>query len=135
MISDRKLAANRENARRSSGPKTDIGKHWSAKNALRHGLAIPVKNIEALRGDIESLALSIARASGLQAASELSRQAAEAELDIQRIKKTRADVLRRFYSMPETKNAYVELNKSLARLERYERRASSRRRRALSAMW
>ena len=42
MVSDRKLAANRENAKKSSGPKSQTGKHRSARNALSHGLAVPI---------------------------------------------------------------------------------------------
>jgi hypothetical protein len=39
MTSLRQLEANRENARRSTGPRTDEGKRMSRRNALRHGLA------------------------------------------------------------------------------------------------
>jgi hypothetical protein len=39
MTSLRQLEANRENARRSTGPRTDEGKRVSRRNALRHGLA------------------------------------------------------------------------------------------------
>ncbi len=37
-LSDAKLAANRENAQRSNGPKTDLGKQESSKNARKHCL-------------------------------------------------------------------------------------------------
>jgi hypothetical protein len=87
MTSDLKLASNRKNAKSSTGPKSDGGKYRSARNALSHGLAIPAKNIAALQSDIESLALSIARASGENTITELSRQAAEAQVDILRIRK------------------------------------------------
>jgi len=36
--SERKLAANRENAKKSTGPKTPTGKAFSRRNALKHGL-------------------------------------------------------------------------------------------------
>jgi hypothetical protein len=38
MTSEKQLAANRENALRSTGPKTEAGKQTSSMNALRHGL-------------------------------------------------------------------------------------------------
>jgi hypothetical protein len=38
MTSLRRLEANRENARRSTGPRTQEGKRQSRRNAVRHGL-------------------------------------------------------------------------------------------------
>ena len=37
MISDKQLAANRRNAQKSTGPKTEEGKSVVAQNAVRHG--------------------------------------------------------------------------------------------------
>jgi len=38
MTSEKKIAANRKNAQRSTGPKTAEGKAKSSKNALKHGI-------------------------------------------------------------------------------------------------
>jgi hypothetical protein len=37
-ISERKLLANRANAKRSTGPRTEAGKAASCRNALKHGI-------------------------------------------------------------------------------------------------
>jgi hypothetical protein len=127
VTSDRMLSSNRKNAQKSSGPKTEAGRARAARNALNHGLAIPVQTIPELRKDIESLAMMIARASGEMTITQLSRQAAEAQLEIFRIRKVRAAIL-------ATDASCEERNAKLSRLERYERRAFSRGKRALRAL-
>ena len=76
MATQAQIAANRRNASKSTGPKTDRGRAKSSQNARRHGLrgdvgdALLVEFLEVLRGsfgwegegDIPSSALSLAAA-------------------------------------------------------------------------
>jgi hypothetical protein len=39
MASEKQIAANRRNARKSSGPRSVAGKARASRNAIRHGLA------------------------------------------------------------------------------------------------
>src|SRR5215831_770184 len=39
MATDKQIAANRQNAKLSTGPRTQLGKRRSRRNALRHGLS------------------------------------------------------------------------------------------------
>jgi hypothetical protein len=39
MTSERQIAANRRNSRKSRGPRTAAGKSIASRNALRHGVA------------------------------------------------------------------------------------------------
>ena len=49
MTSARKVRIDRANARASSGPKTSAGRARSARNALRHGLNVPIADLEVFR--------------------------------------------------------------------------------------
>ena len=60
MTSERKIQANRQNARASTGPKTANGRARSAQNALRHGLSRSVLFNVALSKDVEALAQELA---------------------------------------------------------------------------
>ena len=42
MAAEKQMRANRENAKKSTGPKTEVGRAKSSRNALRHGLSLPM---------------------------------------------------------------------------------------------
>jgi hypothetical protein len=52
MTSERQSQANRNNAKRSTGPTTVMGKMASSRNALRHGLAASSGGAEAILTDL-----------------------------------------------------------------------------------
>jgi hypothetical protein len=131
MASDRKVSANQRNAAKSTGPKSVAGKRRSRRNALSHGLAIPATADPALNDDISALARVIALASGKNDVTESSRVAAEAQVDILRIGKVRTSIYERLSRNPLQEADHAKLSKYLTSLERYERRAFSRRKRAL----
>ena len=135
MVSDKRITANRKNAKASTGPKTAAGKRRSRINALNHGLAIAAGSDPSLQDDINALAKVVAASHGEQDTTELARRIAEAEIDLLRIRKVRSAVLNlRHRNVPARGLSDVELNQRLERLERYERRAFSRRKRALRDM-
>ena len=59
--SDRKIASNRKNAQKSTGPRSEAGRARSRRNALRHGLAIAVASNPAFSKEIDLLASVISR--------------------------------------------------------------------------
>ena len=134
--SDRKVAANRGNAKKSTGPKSESGQKRSRRNARRHGLAIDVGSDPTFSADIESLAKAISSAWGAHSVGDLGREGAAAEIDLLRIRKIRAALFNAFFEgRPDVQpNDYAALNTHLAKLERYERRAFSRRKYALRAI-
>jgi hypothetical protein len=60
MATDRQIAANRRNGALSRGPKTAAGKARSARNALKHGLAIPITRDRATARKIRRAAQQMA---------------------------------------------------------------------------
>ena len=97
--------------------------------------ALLVGNESAFGDDVEDLAKVLSSASGLQIVSGVAREAAEAQLDLSRIRKIRDCLYQMIYFVDgPASERLAELNDKLAKLERYERRAFSRRRRALRAI-
>jgi len=91
--SERKIRANRANARASTGPKTAQGRTRSARNALRHALSLPVYSDKALSEEVEALAREIARTDASAEMQELARRVAEAQIDVRRVRHARHQLL------------------------------------------
>ena len=71
------------------------------------------------------MAKALSLSSGTQQVSEHAREAAEAELDLARIRKVRAFLLETLYfADTAAPDGIADLNSKLAKLERYERRAA-----------
>ena len=101
MTSDRKIKANRANARASTGPKTPGGRTRSARNALRHALSVPVSRNPVLCAEVEVLAREIAGPDANDEIRERACQFAEAQIDLCRIRSARLQLLSRALADPE----------------------------------
>jgi hypothetical protein len=128
MISARKIQANRANARASTGPRTAQGKAIAAQNARRHGLSLSAIANPMVSKQAESLAREIAGGSTDPEVLVSARQIAQAQLDLLRIRQARHDLLARYGLPDEDAKA---LTRQLLAMERYERRALSRRKFAI----
>ena len=93
MTSDRKIKANRQNARASTGPQTAQGRTRAARNARRHGLSLSVCSDPALCEEVEALAREIAGTGANAEIQELARRVAEAQIDLQRVRYARHKLL------------------------------------------
>ena len=58
VVNARRVKANRANAARSTGPRTETGKAAARLNALRHGLAAASHSEPGADEEIEALALT-----------------------------------------------------------------------------
>ena len=86
MTSERKIRANRQNARASTGPKTANGRARSARNALRHGLSLSVLLSAALCRDVDALARELAAPDAKAHVLERARRLAETQIDLCRVR-------------------------------------------------
>jgi hypothetical protein len=89
VTSERKIRANRANSRASTGPKTTRGRTHSAKNALRHALSVPIHSDSTLSADVEELTRAIAGPGASAEIQNLARRAAEAQIDVRRVREAR----------------------------------------------
>jgi hypothetical protein len=146
MTSPAKIAANRRNARRSTGPRSAAGKARARRNAFRHGLTTPASLDHVAMDRIDNLvdALTIDVHSQLQ--FQLATVAAEAQAEIERVRQTKVNLVNRASAQLREEGAgllsageraalaFAGKTEILMACERYERRAISRRNRALRAL-
>jgi hypothetical protein len=126
MASKRQIEANRKNAKRSTGPKTDAGKARSSRNARRHGLSQ-----SGLEGDISSDALAgtIMATLADQSSASTVQDLARSRLRLSVIREVRQEMLAALLECPGPK-----LAKRLAGLERFEKAARAAQRRAVKRL-
>jgi hypothetical protein len=96
-----KAESNRTNARSSTGPKTEWGKARSARNALRHGLSLPVVEDPSLSLEIDALACQIAGKDASPEIQDLARRVAEAQIDLRRVRYVRYKLLSHALGNPD----------------------------------
>jgi hypothetical protein len=130
MMSDSRTAANRGNAKKSTGPRTQGGKARVSRNALRHGLGAAGFGDTGFPEKVERLAEAICQHESDPASYRQALVVAESFADIARVRAARVRILD---TSPEPPSLHLVLPEIL-RLERYERRALSRRRRAVRTM-
>lgn len=134
MTSNRRSRVNQINAQASTGPRTEAGKARSSKNARRHGLNIPIWNDPTLAPQAERIARRIAGSEASDEILESARRVGAAQIDIVRIRARRRELIERLilwrmrFGTDQTFSAIVsDKTKELTQLDRYERRAFSRR--------
>jgi hypothetical protein len=129
MTTSRQQTANRENARASSGPKTVAGQARAKRNARRHGLAARNRLSGGLANEVKALTHQIAGSNPSTAVLTAAGRIAEAQIDLVQARAARQQLIAPSLSEEKT-FVWSDLAKQLRALDRYERRALSRRKRA-----
>jgi hypothetical protein len=159
-MSEKRTAANRRNAKMSTGPTSDRGKQRSARNAHRHGLSI---STDSASEEVKALAALLSPTATSDRIDALALEAARRIMDSNRVRTAHQALYARlgnepimipFPTQPSTEFSelgelaaslfkllqpptappftIIDLAKQLDKLARYERRALSLRERALT---
>src|SRR5262249_61173318 len=95
MASERQIAANRRNARKSTGPRSSPGKKRSSHNAYRHGLTLNITSTAAYAKQLDKRLREIAGDSKDAIQPERARAIARAELDLARVRRGQSLLVQR----------------------------------------
>jgi hypothetical protein len=95
MATERQIAANRRNARKSTGPRSNAAKKRSCRNAYRHGLTSSLPSSAAIAKRLDEFARKIAGDSENEILLEHARCAAQAELDLARVRRVKVALIQR----------------------------------------
>jgi hypothetical protein len=95
VASERQIAANRRNARNSTGPQSRGGKKRAGRNAYRHGLTVSITASAALTKQLEKLARKIAGNTENEFILERARAVAHAEVDLARVRRAKIAMIER----------------------------------------
>ena len=133
MTSVARIAANRANARKSTGPKTAAGKARVSRNARRHGLSSPLVCEGSFTPHVEALAREIAGQDACGEHLSFACNVAAAQLDLARIRIAKRDLqdAANFGTTDDKHPCDWSVLPQLERLDRYEQRVITRRRRAI----
>jgi hypothetical protein len=123
MATEKQIAANRANCRRSTGPKTAAGQSKSSRNAFRHGLSLPLSADPQTQANIEVLAEAVAGDTATAEQLGAARVFAAAHLDLTRIRNACAQVTSKLSTQAMDPHSV----RRLCEFDRYERRAWSKR--------
>lgn len=110
MSTERQIAANRRNAKKSTGPRSSAGKRRTSRNAYRHGLTLSSIANPALAKRLDKLARLIAGSSRDKIILEHARAAAQAVLNLARVRQAKVALIKCMSALGALKSPYDMLS-------------------------
>jgi hypothetical protein len=126
LATEKQIAANRVNAKRSTGPRTLAGKIKSSGNAFRHGLSHGPHLDSVLTARLDAIAHALVSDGAIDQQFVVATELAKAQLELLRIRAERY----RMMTTIDLQSGNPDDFRRLQALDRYERYAQTRRRRA-----
>jgi hypothetical protein len=130
MATEKQIAANRANAKRSTGPKTKRGRQASSRNALRHGLSCLLPMDETVATDVDNLMRMLVHEGADDDQVAAAMQMVQAEMNLSRVRMVRATWMA---SLDLDRCNFRQLRRLMV-IDRYERTARAKRRMAASKL-
>ena len=134
MASERQIAANRRNARKSNGPRSGAGRKRASRNAYRHGLTLSITSTAAFSKQLDRLASKIAGSTDDPIVLERARAIAQAELELARVRRAKVALIERarvfgeldppqdFRTITQIKRFFDALERGILNLAQTQRR-------------
>jgi hypothetical protein len=127
MATEKQIAANRANAKRSTGPKSAAGKMASSRNAFRHGLSCPLPLGLATSPKVHAIARELTSEGAGDEHWASAVEFVNAQFELLKIRAIRIEMM----LGGDVERLNTQQLRRLASLDRYERYSHTRRRRAL----
>jgi hypothetical protein len=121
MASERQIAANRRNARKSTGPRSGAGKKRASRNAYRHGLTLSITSTAAYAKQLDNLVRKIAGDSEDAILLEHARAIAQAELDLARVRRAKVASIERASAFGELDPPQLTVTQMIRLVNAFER--------------
>jgi hypothetical protein len=121
MASEQQIAANRRNARKSTGPRSGAGRKRASRNAYRHGLTVSITSSEGFAKHLDKLAREIAGDTEDPILLERARAIAQAELDLARVRRAKVALIERASAFGELDPPRLTLTQMISPLNAFAR--------------
>src|SRR5262245_27878949 len=121
MASERQIAANRRNARKSTGPRSGAGKTRASRNAYRHGLTLSITSTAEYAKQLETLVRKIAGDTKDAIKLERARAIAQAELELARVRRAKVALIERASALGELDPQQPTVSQTIQLLSAFQR--------------